>query len=84
MGVIKFILFFVVFYYIFKFIGKVLFPMFISNQINKMNNHQQGQSDFINQQKKQEGKVTIRKESKSQKNTPDDLGEYVDFEEVKE
>lgn len=83
-GLLKTIFFLITFYYIFKFIGRILLPLFISRRVNKMTNNQKRQSEFRNQKRRDEGKVTIQKGNKAKKITSSDLGEYVNYEEVKE
>lgn len=83
MGLLRTIFFLIIFYYVFRFIVKVLFPLFITNRVRKMQNQHFGPSNNNYQHREKEGKVTIQKNTKSEKKTPDDLGEYVDYEEVK-
>ncbi len=82
MGLLRTIFFIIIFYYIFKLIGRYILPYFLASKINKMTSAQQQKNDFINQQKKQEGKVTIQQSHPHEKKTSSDLGEYVDFEEI--
>ncbi|WP_075602730.1 DUF4834 family protein [Saccharicrinis aurantiacus] len=79
---IKVIVIFIVFNFIFRLIGKVFLPMFITNRVNKMTGNQ-SQQDFRRESKRNEGQVTIKKTQEHKKMTPDDMGEYVNFEEVK-
>ncbi len=86
MGFIRFILIVVLVYYVLKFLVRWLFPLWITRMANKMqdrmNNQQYQQREY---QQKQEGKITIDK-SNIEKSTPqekkDDVGEYIDFEEI--
>ncbi len=82
MGFLRTLFFIIIFYYIFKLIGRYIFPYFLAKKINKMTSGQQQKKDFINQQKRQEGKVTIQQSHPHEKKTPSDLGDYVDFEEI--
>ena len=77
-------------YYGFKLLTRYVFPFFLKRWMNKkMGQFQnQAQSQFNEQQKAQEfakeheGEVKIK--SKSQKNKPDtdDIGDFVDYEDV--
>ena len=78
----KIIVIFIVFNFLFRLIGKVLLPLFITNRVNKMTRNK-SQQDFRKETKKNEGRVTIKKTQEHKKMTPDDMGEYVNFEEVK-
>lgn len=82
MGLLKTIFILGIIYYSFKLIGKYLFPYFIKRTVNRMTQQQQGGSDFMYEQKKQEGKVTIQKPSGKNKKSPNNSGEYVDYEEI--
>lgn len=82
----RIIIYFILFYYLFRLIFRYLVPLFITRQVHKMQNKQEkAREDYINQRKKEEGKVTIeynpRSSNTSGKN--DQKGEYVDYEEIK-
>jgi len=83
MGFLRTILFIVIFYYLFKLIGRVILPRILNMAVNKMNQAHRQRDEYIHQQKKQEGKVTIQKTEKKDKKVSSDLGEYIDYEEVK-
>ena len=75
-------------YYGIKFLGRLLAPVLLKRFAKKMQDRFQQQ---FNQQYNQpqdtsqeEGKITIEKTKPSTKTKSDDVGEYVDFEEVDE
>ena len=85
-SLLKIILFTVLLYYLFKGIFRYLFPFLISNQAKKMQKKQeQAKQDFVNQQQKNEGKVTIEYDPSQKHNEKNrgNEGEYVDYEEIK-
>ncbi|SMO61776.1 protein of unknown function [Saccharicrinis carchari] len=84
MGLLKTIFFILVFYYLFRFIARVIVPFLLGRQMNKMNNHYKREQSFKTQKKREEGKVTIQKKHKSPKKVSPDVGEYIDYEEVKD
>lgn len=83
----RIILYSILFYYLFRLIFRYLVPLFISRQVHRMQNKQEkAREDYINQRKKEEGKVTIEyTPGSSPKNSRDSgiKGEYVDYEEIK-
>ncbi|GAF04423.1 DUF4834 family protein [Saccharicrinis fermentans] len=83
MGVLRAIIILVAFYYLFRFIGRIVLPFLLAKGMSKMSKQYQRQQNFRDQQKREEGKMTIRKNSKNKKIVDADLGEYTDFEEVK-
>ena len=77
------------FTYIFlKYLGRILAPFILKRFATKMQDRfgQQFNQQNYNQQthKQQEGKVTLEKNKTSIKTKSDNLGDYVDFEEVEE
>ncbi|WP_066632096.1 DUF4834 family protein [Labilibacter marinus] len=86
-GFVRTLLFIIAFYYIFKFIGRYVMPYLVAKGLNKMTSRmadqQRKQQNFAEQKKREEGKVTIQATSKKGKKTDADLGDYVDYEEVK-
>ena len=70
----------VVIYFVLKFVGRLLFPFVVKKAVNNM---QERQSQYQRQQqRKQEGEVTVEKNRRDQARTRNTGGEYVDFEEV--
>jgi hypothetical protein len=83
MALLKTILFLVVIYYLVRFIGRVILPLFIAGRLKNMQNQHFGQYNHSNSKRSKEGEVTIQKQSANKKITSSDMGEYVDFEEIK-
>ena len=75
-------------YLFFKYLGRILAPILLKRFATKMQDRfgQQFNQQNHNQQspKQQEGKVTLEKTKNSTKTKSDNLGDYVDFEEVEE
>jgi hypothetical protein len=84
-GLVKFLFWFFFISYVLKILTRIFAPILLKRFANKMQDRFQGQ---FNQQyqspQPEEGKVTIEKTNTSTKTKSDDLGEYVDFEEVDE
>ena len=85
MGFLRTILIIMLIYYGIKFLGRLLAPILLKRFTKKMQDRFQQQ---FNQQyqspQPEEGKVTIEKTNTSTKTKSDDIGDYVDFEEVDE
>ena len=82
-------LFIILLIYLFlKYLGRILAPILLKRFASKMQDRfgQQFNQQNYNQQppKQQEGKVTLEKTKTSPKTKSDNLGDYVDFEEVEE
>ena len=82
-------LFLILLIYLFlKYLGRILAPILLKRFATKMQDRfgQQFNQQNHNQQppKQQEGKVTLEKTKTSIKSKSDNLGDYVDFEEVEE
>ena len=88
MGLLKFIFWFLVISYLMKILARLFAPIIMRRFANKMQDrfNQQSNQQYQNQQKKpqEEGKVTLEKTNNSIKTKSDNVGEYVDFEEVDE
>jgi len=85
MGIlIKVILIIVAIYMIGKSIIRGVISWFLGDTVKKMDNQiQRQQEELKRQKKKNEGRVTINYQPKSDKNFGKNDGDYVDFEEVK-
>ena len=87
MVLLKFILGFFVFSYLIKFLFRFLAPYLLKRFANKMQDkfgQQFNHNSYSNKEPAQpEGKVTIEKK-KSTERKSDNIGDYVDFEEIKE
>ncbi|RLD36783.1 MAG: hypothetical protein DRI74_08410 [Bacteroidetes bacterium] len=93
-GLFRFLLLLIVFYYVFKLLVRFVFPFFVKRFLNKAQQNFYNQNPHLDpdQQKKKEGEVKVESKPKGEKNTEqnksknsdDDFGDYVDFEEIKE
>lgn len=70
-------------YYSLKIIGRYFLPWLLKQFINKQKEKYQQQNEFSNfdNSKRREGEVKITS-TPNKHNTSDDLGEYVDYEEI--
>ena len=81
---IRTILIIVVIYYALKFIGRIVFPMFFKrmmNNVEKKFNEQQHKSSPTEKQVK-EGETIIDKTPNQSGKSNNNVGEYVDYEDV--
>ena len=87
-GLVKFLFWFFFISYVFKVLTRIFAPILLKRFATKMKDRfgQQFNQQNHNQQppKDQEGKVTLEKTKTSTKIKSDNLGDYVDFEEVEE
>lgn len=79
MGFIRVILIILIIYYVIRIISRILTPILLNLLFKKMKN-QQNQSY---EKQREEGDVIIENVPKNKKSN-DNVGEYVDFEEVDE
>ncbi|MEE2699809.1 MAG: DUF4834 family protein [Bacteroidota bacterium] len=88
MGFLKTICVIVIFYYLFKMIMRLVATFLLKHFANKMHNRfqQQFNQEHQKQQVKseEEGSITIKTTETPNQNKLNDLGEYVDFEEIDE
>lgn len=90
MQILRTILIILLVYYGFKFLFRFLFPLLLKRWVDKKTQEFQQKSNYMDGEKakefakQQEGKIKIKPSNKS--NTPgtDDVGDYVDYEEVKD
>ena len=81
---LKTILIIMLIYYGIKFFGRLLAPVLLQRVVNKMQERFQQQYQNPQNPSQEEGKVTLKKTNISTKTKSDDVGDYVDFEEVEE
>ena len=81
-GLLRTILFIILFYYIIKFLMRLFAPFLIKKVAEKM--QEQAKQQYGNQQQStvKEGETVIDKAPRNQRQSKDDIGEYVDFEEI--
>tara|TARA_B110000459_G_scaffold83264_1_gene93549 strand:+ start:302 stop:568 length:267 start_codon:yes stop_codon:yes gene_type:complete len=83
-GLLKFLFWFFFISYVFKFLFRILAPFLMSRFIKKTSQRFENQFNNNNSKKEEEeGKVSIDKKKSSQSNKKsDNIGDYVDFEEI--
>ncbi|MFO7674460.1 MAG: DUF4834 family protein [Lutibacter sp.] len=88
MGFLRTLAIIVIIYYAIKFIGRYILPLFVGKIINNVEKKMRDQQQqFNNQQQKSTGKVgetVIAKKPSDYKEGNKDIGDYVDYEEVKD
>ncbi len=77
------VLILIIIYYLFRFIGRLVLPVLLSKYVNKMTNPNFQKQQYSGGVKDDEGKVTIKQTAPHKKMTSSDVGEYVDYEDVK-
>ena len=87
-GLVKFLFWFFFISYLIKMLTRIFAPILIKRFASKMQDRFQGQFNQQHQKpqnpSKQEGEVTLEKTKSSLKTKSDNVGDYVDFEEVEE
>ncbi len=84
-GFLRTILIIILIYYGLKFVGKLLFPIFFQKMVKNVEKkvrEQQGYQDSQNNVK--EGETTIDRKPTQNKESNNNVGEYIDYEEVDE
>ncbi len=84
-GLLKFIFIFLLVYYGLKLITRYVVPFFAKRYIKNMQNNfnkQQHKKPYYN--KSNEGDVIIKSNQRKGKKVDKDIGEYIDYEEVKD
>ncbi len=73
-------------YFLIKYLFRIFAPILIKRFINKMQDRfqQQFNQQYQGHSQTKEGEVTIEKNKSTPKKNTNDLGEYVEFEEVNE
>jgi len=73
-------------YLLFRFFTRTLLPYFVRNYVKKAQEKFYQQNPNINPEeaKQREGEVKVKSRPQSQSSGKEDLGDYVDFEEVEE
>ena len=69
-------------YLLLKYLGRILVPILLKRFASKMKDRFQGQFNQQNSPVEEEGEVSIKTNPKKSKTDTNDMGEYVDFEEV--
>ena len=84
MGFLRTILIIMLIYYGIKFLGRLLAPILLKRFTKKMQERFNQQYQNPQNPPQEEGKVTIEKTNTSTTTQLDDVGDYVDFEEIEE
>lgn len=88
MGLLRTLAIIVIVYYVIKFIGRYILPLFVSKIVDNVEKKMRDQQQqFNNQQDKSTGKVgetVIAKKPSDYKEGNKNIGDYVDYEEVKD
>ena len=69
-------------YLLLKYLGRILAPILLKRFASKMKDRFQGQFNQQNSPVEEEGEVSIKTKPQKSKTDTNDIGEYVDFEEV--
>lgn len=78
MQLLKIIFIALLIYFVFRFVARLLFPALLRYFVRKS-----AQPGHRKQKEKKEGEVSVET-GPHQRKVPDDLGEYVDYEEIEE
>ncbi len=81
-GLFRFLFWFFLISYILRILGRYIFPILLKRYINKKQSQFNQQFNPQNSPLDKEGEVSIKTKPKKSKNDTNDMGEYVDFEEV--
>ena len=81
-GLLRFLFWFFLISYILKVLGRYILPILLKRYINKKQSQFNQQFNQQDSTLEKEGKVSIKTKPKKSKNDTNDMGEYVDFEEV--
>jgi uncharacterized protein involved in cysteine biosynthesis len=88
MGLLRTLAIIVIVYYVIKLIGRYILPLFVGKIIDNVEKKMRDQQQqFNNQQQKSTGKVgetVIAKKPSDYKEGNKNVGDYVDYEEVKD
>jgi len=81
---IRTILIIVVVYYALKFIGRIIFPMFFKKMMNNVEKkfNEQQHNNSTSEKHVKEGETIIDKTPNQSTKSNNDVGEYVDYEDV--
>lgn len=85
MGFLKTIAILILVYYAFRLIMKYLLPLFLVSVVKNVEKKMQNrQGQYSNQSEGEVGETVIDKKPTPQKSTNKNVGEYVDYEEIKD
>jgi len=81
-GLFRFLFWFFLISYILRILGRYIFPILLKRYIKKKQSQFNQQFNQQDSTLEKEGEVSIKTKPKKSKNDTNDMGEYVDFEEV--
>lgn len=84
MGFLKTLLILIILYYAFKFVAKYILPLFLAKAVKNMEDKMRDHTYHNSTHQQPVGKTTIDKKPQQQKSSNKEVGEYIDFEEIKE
>lgn len=87
MGLLRTLLVLIIVYYVFNFLGKYIFPLFIKKVVSnaeKKFREQQQTKTYSNSNEGKVGETVIDKKPANYKEGNKQVGDYVDYEEIKE
>lgn len=82
MGLVRLALFLLIIYFLAKLFTRYLLPFFLKQYIHKTEQTYKKQRDDYEAQKKSEGDISIKTGDNTPKHKTDNLGEYIDYEEI--
>ena len=83
-GLVKFLFWFFLISYLLKILARIFAPLLMKRFVDKIQERFNQQYQNQKNSHQEEGKVTLEKINNSTKTKSDDVGDYVDFEEVEE
>lgn len=85
MGLLKTIAILIIVYYAFKLISKYILPLFLVRMVKNVEKKmQQQQGKYNNTEEGEIGETVIDKKPNTQKSSNKEVGEYIDYEEIKD
>ena len=81
---VKFLCWLFIVYYLIKIFVRLLAPILLTRFINKIQERFRNQYNNSKNSNEKEGQVTLEKKNNSSKTKLDNVGDYIDFEEVKD
>ena len=82
LGLLRFLFWFFLVSYILKILGRYIFPILLKRYINKKQSQFNQQFNQQDSNLEEEGEVSIKTKPKKSSTDKNNIGEYVDFEEV--
>jgi hypothetical protein len=85
MGLLRTIAIIIIVYYVFKFISRYILPLFVKKMVeNVQKKYTEQQQNKYEDANGKVGETVIAKKPNESKESNKDVGDYVDYEEVKE